>query len=113
MKLITIVTVLSIATEEVTASSAFLSSPSTAAVLPEVVATSAASKKLVSIHHRAGGLKMRMSASSATASEATPNSKANEQTISAAAFNLIKGCVGSGVLSLPAGVAAIGDVPKA
>lgn len=39
--------------------------------------------------------------------------KSIEQTISAATFNLIKGCVGSGVLSLPAGVAAIGDVPEA
>ena len=28
-------------------------------------------------------------------------------------FNLIKACVGSGVLSLPAGVAAFGDVPSA
>lgn len=37
----------------------------------------------------------------------------NEQTIATATLNLIKGCVGAGVLSLPAGVAAIGDVPTA
>ncbi|KAL7461696.1 hypothetical protein ACHAXS_002109 [Conticribra weissflogii] len=37
----------------------------------------------------------------------------SEQSIATAALNLVKGCVGSGVLSLPAGVAAIGDVPKA
>lgn len=55
-----------------------------------------------------------MNASTA-ASAAVPcdDSKSSEQTIAAAAFNLIKGCVGAGVLSLPAGVAAIGDVPKA
>ena len=36
-----------------------------------------------------------------------------KSTISSAAFNLIKGAVGSGVLSLPAGVAAYGDVRRA
>lgn len=35
------------------------------------------------------------------------------QTLSQATFNLIKACVGSGVLALPAGVAAMGDVPLA
>ena len=34
-------------------------------------------------------------------------------TLASASFNLIKGAVGSGVLSLPAGVAAYGDVRKA
>jgi len=37
----------------------------------------------------------------------------DKQSITSSSFNLIKGCVGSGVLSLPAGVAAIGDVPQA
>lgn len=53
------------------------------------------------------------SAAAATSSEDGGDSKSNEQTIAAASFNLIKGCVGSGVLSLPSGVAAIGDVPQA
>ena len=44
---------------------------------------------------------------------AKPEGDNNEQTIATAALNLIKGCVGAGVLSLPAGVAAIGDVKKA
>jgi amino acid permease len=34
-------------------------------------------------------------------------------TLASASFNLIKGAVGSGVLSLPAGVAAYGDVRRA
>jgi len=69
------------------------------------------------------GLHKRMKASSLSSTSTTStstsssdgekNKSTGEQTISAAAFNLIKGCVGSGVLSLPAGVAAIGDVPKA
>ena len=46
----------------------------------------------------------------ATVAEAEETPK---QTIATATFNLIKGCVGAGVLSLPAGVAAIGDVPNA
>ena len=66
-------------------------------------------------NHR--GLHKRMKAfslsSTSTTSTDETKSSTDEQTISAAAFNLIKGCVGSGVLSLPAGVAAIGDVPKA
>jgi hypothetical protein len=49
---------------------------------------------------------------SAAAAEGEP-SESNEQTIATATVNLIKGAVGAGVLSLPAGVAAIGDVPKA
>jgi hypothetical protein len=57
-------------------------------------------------------VRMNASASASTAT-ASDDSSAREQTIAAAAFNLIKGCVGAGVLSLPAGVAAIGDVPKA
>ncbi|KAL7529414.1 hypothetical protein ACHAXR_002956 [Thalassiosira sp. AJA248-18] len=64
------------------------------------------------------GFNTRIKASSSAAVAATGDNgseeaKSTEQTISKAAFNLIKGCVGSGVLSLPAGVAAIGDVPKA
>mmetsp|Transcript_46653 Transcript_46653/g.141351 ORF Transcript_46653/g.141351 Transcript_46653/m.141351 type:complete len:551 (-) Transcript_46653:129-1781(-) len=35
------------------------------------------------------------------------------QSLSQATFNLIKACIGSGVLALPAGVAAMGDVPMA
>mmetsp|Transcript_8245 Transcript_8245/g.14913 ORF Transcript_8245/g.14913 Transcript_8245/m.14913 type:complete len:141 (+) Transcript_8245:190-612(+) len=41
------------------------------------------------------------------------NESSTEQSILSATCNLIKGGVGSGVLSLPAGVAALGDVPKA
>jgi amino acid permease len=37
----------------------------------------------------------------------------SQQSIATATFNLIKGCVGAGVLSLPSGVAAIGDMPAA
>ena len=47
------------------------------------------------------------------AAAAAEDEESNKQTIATATFNLIKGCVGAGVLSLPAGVAAIGDVPKA
>ena len=39
--------------------------------------------------------------------------KSSKSTIASASFNLIKGAVGSGVLSLPAGVAAYGDVRRA
>ena len=46
-------------------------------------------------------------------SAAAEDEGSNKQTIATATFNLIKGAVGAGVLSLPAGVAAIGDVPKA
>ncbi|KAL9183130.1 hypothetical protein ACHAXT_004917 [Thalassiosira profunda] len=61
------------------------------------------------------GVNLRMTATTLSASDVAADDEDNsgEQTISAAAFNLIKGAVGSGVLSLPAGVAAIGDVPKA
>ncbi len=60
------------------------------------------------------GVNVRMNASTSASASAVPDdSKSREQSIAAAAFNLIKGCVGAGVLSLPAGVAAIGDVPKA
>lgn len=55
---------------------------------------------------------------SATASSdsSAPDSTTNDDggsTLASAAFNLIKGAVGCGVLSLPAGVAAYGDVRKA
>uniref|UniRef100_A0A7S4JZY9 Amino acid transporter transmembrane domain-containing protein n=1 Tax=Odontella aurita TaxID=265563 RepID=A0A7S4JZY9_9STRA len=40
-------------------------------------------------------------------------SESGKTGMSAATFNLIKACVGSGVLALPAGVAAIGDVSAA
>lgn len=42
----------------------------------------------------------------------TPESSSSKQSLSAATFNLVKACIGSGVLALSAGVAAIGDVPK-
>ncbi len=58
-------------------------------------------------------VRMNASATAAAATTIPDDSISREQTIAAAAFNLIKGCVGAGVLSLPAGVAAIGDVPKA
>ena len=73
------------------------------------------------VRNRTRGLDKRMkdfslsstSTTSTDGSDEKNKSTTDEQTISAAAFNLIKGCVGSGVLSLPAGVAAIGDVPNA
>lgn len=50
-------------------------------------------------------------ASSATAADGdNDNDGAGKSSIASASFNLIKGAVGSGVLSLPAGVAAYGDV---
>jgi hypothetical protein len=75
-------------------------------------------RKIILTPSRGGGsyndVNVRMNASaSASTATASDDSSAREQTIAAAAFNLIKGCVGAGVLSLPAGVAAIGDVPKA
>jgi len=51
--------------------------------------------------------------SSANDEDSPSKSGGGEQTIALATFNLIKGAVGAGVLSLPAGVAAIGDVPRA
>ena len=36
----------------------------------------------------------------------------SKSTLSASTFNLVKACVGSGVLALPAGVAAMGDSPS-
>ena len=53
---------------------------------------------------------------SAAAEASTPSEGGDDAvglTLGAAIFNLIKGCVGSGVLSLPAGVAALGDVTGA
>lgn len=54
---------------------------------------------------------------SITAASSTTTKSDNDDdvgsTLASASFNLIKGAVGSGVLSLPAGVAAYGDVPKA
>jgi amino acid permease len=44
-------------------------------------------------------------------SSSSSSSESFKQTLSAATFNLVKACVGSGVLALSAGVAAIGDVP--
>lgn len=49
--------------------------------------------------------------SKAEAKVAKPES--DKTSMSASTFNLIKACVGSGVLALPAGVAAIGDVSAA
>ena len=64
--------------------------------------------------HRGGGANGRVNTRmKAAIADDGDEYKSIEQTISAATFNLIKGCVGSGVLSLPAGVAAIGDVPEA
>lgn len=65
------------------------------------------------LHKRMKDFSLSSTSTSTDGSDETNKSSTDEQTISAAAFNLIKGCVGSGVLSLPAGVAAIGDVPKA
>mmetsp|Transcript_3235 Transcript_3235/g.6914 ORF Transcript_3235/g.6914 Transcript_3235/m.6914 type:complete len:546 (+) Transcript_3235:94-1731(+) len=56
---------------------------------------------------------LRNAASSDDMNDDSSKDGSNEQSIPTAALNLIKGCVGSGVLSLPAGVAALGDVPKA
>ena len=57
---------------------------------------------------------MKASSSAAAAiAESEGEEKSTEQSIASATFNMIKGAVGSGVLSLPAGVAAIGDVPIA
>lgn len=54
---------------------------------------------------------------STTAASSTTSKIDNDNdvgsTLASASFNLIKGAVGSGVLSLPAGVAAYGDVRKA
>ena len=50
----------------------------------------------------------RGGAAKATAS-ASKDASSGKSSLSASAFNLIKACVGSGVLALPAGVAAIGD----
>ena len=36
-----------------------------------------------------------------------------KQGLASSTFNLVKACVGSGVLALSAGVSAIGDVPSA
>ncbi len=64
--------------------------------------------------NRGQAINTRMKAATATANEGDSSGDvSNEQDIATAAFNLIKGCVGSGVLSLPAGVAAIGDVSSA
>mmetsp|Transcript_23610 Transcript_23610/g.29032 ORF Transcript_23610/g.29032 Transcript_23610/m.29032 type:complete len:503 (+) Transcript_23610:91-1599(+) len=46
----------------------------------------------------------------AAAGSESSSSDDGKQGLSAATFNLVKACVGSGVLALPAGVAAIGDV---
>jgi len=74
----------------------------------------AASRISLSLPRARGvGNKGIKASSTAASSGNSDDSKSNEQTISLASFNLIKGCVGSGVLSLPAGVAAIGDVSKA
>jgi hypothetical protein len=80
-------------------------------------ALSSTYRKMLSLSRGGGnnnGVNVHMNAAtSSSTSTVSDDSKSREQTIAAAAFNLIKGCVGAGVLSLPAGVAAIGDVPKA
>ena len=64
---------------------------------------------------RGGAMRLNSSAATSSANDEDSPSKSGggEQTIALATFNLIKGAVGAGVLSLPAGVAAIGDVPRA
>jgi sodium-coupled neutral amino acid transporter 11 len=65
--------------------------------------------------------KLELSSSSSSENNDVVESSSSDDSSSAAAacsipmasFNLIKGAVGSGVLSLPAGVAAIGDVKSA
>jgi hypothetical protein len=46
---------------------------------------------------------------------ADEQNEASEKTssVSSATFNLIKACVGSGVLALPSGIAVMSDMPKA
>ncbi len=64
---------------------------------------------------------MTLHQSSATASasinqdNSSPEQQKNKKSsaIVAATFNLIKACVGSGVLALPAGLALMTDLPKA
>ena len=54
-----------------------------------------------------------LNSSSAEKNDVIEESDGNSCSIPMASFNLIKGAVGSGVLSLPAGVAAIGDLKSA
>ena len=62
-------------------------------------------------------MKLHQSSAAASASmnqDNSPEQKKNKSSaISAATFNLIKACVGSGVLALPAGLALMTDLPKA
>ena len=51
--------------------------------------------------------------SSSSTTKIDDNDDDDGSTLASASFNLIKGAVGSGVLSLPAGVAAYGDVRRA
>jgi len=52
--------------------------------------------------------------SSATSSDTSENVplESSKQGMSSATFNLVKACVGSGVLALPSGIAALGDSPS-
>eukprot|EP00985_Skeletonema_marinoi_P007407 scaffold3253_cov174-Skeletonema_marinoi.AAC.1 len=63
---------------------------------------------------RKNNARARVNIKSSSSSENNEADNDNSScSITMASFNLIKGAVGSGVLSLPAGVAAIGDVKSA
>jgi len=76
--------------------------------VPRPNAAIATSISDVSTFARGGAAKARAAAASAAAAE-SGSSSSDKTSLSASTFNLIKACVGSGVLALPAGVAAMGD----
>jgi sodium-coupled neutral amino acid transporter 11 len=122
-------------TEVVATSNAFISASFVQSSVPRNVALSPPSSATVAIHRGGDGNinarknwrsvvnnKLKLSSSSSSSSEnddviesssSSEDSSASACSIPMASFNLIKGAVGSGVLSLPAGVAAIGDVKSA
>jgi hypothetical protein len=60
-----------------------------------------------------GAKKTKLSSSSTAALTASEEGASKPASISAATFNVIKACVGSGVLALPAGLALLTDRPQA
>ena len=91
---------LSIVVGSATSTNAFLHPSS--AILATIATTTIVSRK-----------KTRASTTAASSTTTKDNDDDVGSTLASASFNLIKGAVGSGVLSLPAGVAAYGDVRKA
>lgn len=67
--------------------------------------------KVMTLHQSSATASASINQDNSSSPEQQKNKKSSA--IVAATFNLIKACVGSGVLALPAGLALMTDLPKA